>query len=162
MNVQIAAAVLTASDSRDVEDDVSGAALVALLLEIGARVEVHLVVPDDLAALRETMYGLAERDDINLLVTTGGTGLSPRDNTPEATLSVIEREVPGIAEAMRRQTAVNTPMAMLSRGVAGIRGSTLIVNFPGSPKAVRECFEVIRPILAHAIEQASGHTDHDA
>ena len=88
------------------------------------------------------------------------TGLAPRDNTPEATRNVIDREAPGIAEAMRRETAGNTPMAMLSRGIAGIRNGTLIINMPGSPKAVAQCFEVIRPVLVHAIAVISGPVEH--
>ncbi len=97
---------------------------------------------------------------MNLIVTTGGTGFSPRDNTPEATRSVIERAAPGLAEAMRRETAKNTPMAMLSRGICGIRDGTLIINLPGSPNGVLVCFEVIEPVLQHAINQISGETQH--
>ena len=111
--------------------------------------------------MRETLYNLTEREDVNLVVTTGGTGFGPRDNTPEATRAVIEREAPGLAEAMRRETAVKTPMAMLSRGICGIRGNTLIINLPGSPKGVEECFEVIRPVVRHAIDQISGNTKHE-
>ena len=96
-----------------------------------------------------------------MIVTTGGTGFGPRDNTPEATRAVIEREAPGLAEAMRRETSSKTPMAMLSRGVCGIRGTTLIINLPGSPKAVEECFEVIRPVLRHAVSLICGDTDHN-
>src|SRR5204863_5917978 len=103
---------------------------------------------------------LAERVDINLIFTTGGTGFGPRDNTPEATRGVIEREAPGMAEAMRRETAAKTPMAILSRGICGIRGNTLIVNLPGSPKAVEECFAIIRPVLGHAVELICGETGH--
>ena len=98
---------------------------------------------------------------MNLIVTTGGTGLAPRDNTPEATRSVIEREVPGLAEAMRAESLRQTPTAMLSRGVCGVSAGALVVNLPGSPKAVRECFAVIRPILAHAVAQLAGE-DHGA
>lgn len=121
---------------------------------------VRRTVTDDLMSISETLYSLAERDDINLIVTTGGTGFGPRDNTPEATRAVIEREAPGLAEAMRRETAVKTPMAMLSRGICGIRGRALIINFPGSPKAVEECFEVVRPVLRHAIDLITGQTGH--
>ena len=102
----------------------------------------------------------AEREDVNLIITTGGTGFAERDITPEATRAVIEKEAQGIAEAMRYQTMKNTPMAMLSRGVCGIRHHTLILNFPGSPKGVQECFEVVSPVLQHAINLLSGNTNH--
>jgi len=157
---QISAAIITVSDSRTVENDVSGDRLAELLLSIGADLVARMVVGDDLEHLRNTLHSLAEKEEINLIVTTGGTGFGPRDNTPEATRAVIEREAPGVAEAMRRETAAKSPMAMLSRGISGIRGSTLIVNLPGSPKGVEECFEVIRPVLLHAIDQISGNTKH--
>lgn len=156
----IKAAVITVSDSRTPDDDLSGNELVSLLTSLGAAIIVRRSVTDDLVHLRETIHSLTEREDINLIMTTGGTGLGPRDNTPEATRAVIEREVPGVSEAMRRETAAKTPMAMLSRGVCGIRGKTLIINLPGSPKAVRECFEVVRPVLRHAIDLVSGKTAH--
>jgi molybdenum cofactor synthesis domain-containing protein len=159
-SVKIKAAIITASDSRRPDNDVSGTTLVGLLIAMGAEVVTRRIVTDDLETIKETLLEMSVRDDINLVLTTGGTGFAPRDNTPEATLAVIEREAPGIAEAIRRETAKATPMAMLSRGVAGIRGNTLIINFPGSPKAVSECFEVIRPILAHAIDLVSGETKH--
>jgi molybdenum cofactor synthesis domain-containing protein len=95
-----------------------------------------------------------------LIVTTGGTGLGPRDNTPEATRRVIEREAPGIAEAIRAESLKVTPMAMISRGVAGVASGTLIINLPGSPKAVRESFAVIKPVLAHSVDLLAGHTRH--
>ena len=120
----------------------------------------HVVVSDDLESLRKQLESLAGRSDINLIITTGGTGLSPRDNTPEATRATIDREAPGIAEAMRRETAKKTPLAMLSRGIAGSRNGTLIINLPGSPKAVQECFEVIAPVLLHAVRLVSGDTRH--
>jgi len=94
-------------------------------------------------------------------ISTGGTGFGPRDNTPEATQAVIEREAPGLVEAMRRETYTKTPLAMLSRGICGIRGDTLIINLPGSPKGVEECFEVIRPVLQHAVQLLAGDTQHD-
>jgi len=160
MSVQIRAAILTASDSRTEGNDVSGDELARLLEEAGAEIVERGIVSDDLRILREALYTLTERPDINLILTTGGTGLARRDNTPEATRAVIDREAPGIAEAMRRETASKTPMAMLSRGIAGTRNGTLIVNFPGSPKAVAECFEVIRPVLQHAVDLISGDTAH--
>jgi molybdopterin adenylyltransferase len=157
----IKAAVVTVSDTRSKDDDLSGDRLVALLEAVGAEITERLIVTDDLSSLRETLYSLAEREDVDLILTTGGTGFGPRDTTPEATRAVIEREAPGLAEAMRRETASKTPMSMLSRAVCGIRGPTLILNFPGSPKAVEECFEVIRPVLSHALQLISGETRHD-
>jgi molybdenum cofactor synthesis domain-containing protein len=160
MSVQIRAAILTASDSRTESNDTSGDELERLLKETGAEIVERGIVSDDLRILREALYTLTERPDINLILTTGGTGFARRDNTPEATRAVIDREAPGIAEAMRRETASKTPMAMLSRGIAGIRNGTLIINFPGSPKGVVECFEVIRPVLQHAVDLISGDTAH--
>ena len=158
--IAIRAAVLTVSDSRTTGDDASGDALLQLLESVGAEIAERLMVTDDLQHIRDSIYTLCERENINLIVTTGGTGLGPRDNTPEATLAVIDREAPGIAEAMRRETYAKTPMAMLSRGICGIRGNTLIINLPGSPKAVKECFEVIRPVLQHAVNLINGKTAH--
>ncbi len=160
MNVKIRACILTVSDSRNEKDDSSGEALNELLNEIGAEIADRKIVTDDLENLRETLFDLTERDDINLIVTTGGTGFSGRDNTPEATRAVIEKEAQGIAEAMRFETSKKTPMAMLSRGVCGIRNKTLIINLPGSPKGVRECFEVIKPVLQHAVNLICGETKH--
>ena len=159
-NTPIKAAIVTVSDSRTIDNDLSGDKLAELLTSFGAEVVERMIVSDDLEHFRNTLYTLTEREDVNLIVTTGGTGFGPRDNTPEATLAVIEREAPGLAEAMRRETLLKTPMAILSRGVCGIRGTTLIINLPGSPKGVEECFEVIRPILQHAIDQVTGDTKH--
>lgn len=151
-------AVLTISDTRTAGDDVSGDRLAALSSEVGT-VVLRSVVRDDRSVIEQAIVAAAD-GGVDLILTTGGTGFGPRDNTPEATSAIIERETPGMAEAMRRETAVKTPMAMLSRGVCGIRGSTLIVNLPGSPKGVEECFEVIRPVLGHAVDQIQGRTRH--
>ena len=158
MSPQITAVAITVSDAcaRGEREDASGQALVELLQALPAQVVETKIVPDDLEPLSELLKHYAEREDVNFIVTTGGTGFSPRDNTPEATLAVIEREAPGLAEAMRNETLKQTPMAMISRGVCGIRSGTLIINLPGSPKAVRESFAVIAPVLAHAIALLAG------
>jgi molybdopterin adenylyltransferase len=158
--IRIRAAIVTASDSRTIEDDVSGSRVRILLESIGAEIVAHMVVSDDMNTLVTELTALSDRSTINLIITTGGTGLGPRDNTPEATLKVIEREVPGIAEAMRRETTSQTPTAILSRSVAGTRNGALIINLPGSPKGVAECFQVIAPILPHAIRMVTGDTKH--
>ena len=160
MSSKIKAIVVTVSDSRGEADDASGAALLEALREIGAEIGEKIIVSDDFDNLRQTLYTLTEREEVNLIVTTGGTGFAARDNTPEATRAVIDREAPGLAEAMRAQTLQNTPLAMLSRGICGIRNQTLIINLPGSPKGVRECFDVIKPVLPHAIDLLAGNTKH--
>src|SRR5437870_13163923 len=159
---QIRAVVITVSDACAAGErkDESGEALVELLTELGAEIVAKVIVNDDLEPLAHKLRAYADLKHVNLIVTTGGTGFGPRDNTPEATWMVIEREAPGLAEAMRIGTLKNTPMAMISRGVCGIRSGTLIINLPGSPKAVRESFDVIRPVLSHAVALLEGKTSH--
>ena len=161
MRTEIHAVVITASDacSRGEREDKSGELLVELLTAIGARIVAKEILSDDLEPLADKLREWVERPDVNLVVTTGGTGFGPRDNTPEATLRVLEREAPGLSEAMRIQTLKNTPMAMISRGVTGIRSGALIINLPGSPKAVLESFEIIRPVLSHAVALLAGERD---
>jgi molybdopterin adenylyltransferase len=158
----ILAVVITVSDacSRGAREDASGAALKQLLTELGAEIVESRVLSDDLDPLAQALREFAERSDVNLIITTGGTGLGPRDNTPEATARVIEREAPGIAEAVRAESLKVTPMAMLSRGLCGVCSGTLIVNLPGSPKAVKESFAVIAPVLSHALDLLAGKTAH--
>jgi molybdopterin adenylyltransferase len=160
---QIRAVVITVSDacSAGEREDKSGETLVELLTELGAEIVAKEIVNDDLDPLAHKLRAYADLKHVNLIVTTGGTGLGPRDNTPEATLQAIEREAPGLAEAMRIETLKNTPMSMISRGIAGTRSDALIINLPGSPKAVRESFAVIKPVLNHAVSILAGRP-HDA
>jgi molybdenum cofactor synthesis domain-containing protein len=148
------AAVVTVSDRsfRGERPDVSGPVLAALLERAGAEVCEAIVVPDDPAMIAQALIRLADEVGCELIVTTGGTGLSPRDTTPEATKHVIDKTVPGMEEAIRQESLKRTPLAMLSRGIVGVRGQTLILNFPGSPKAVKECFAVVEPVLPHAVK----------
>jgi molybdenum cofactor synthesis domain-containing protein len=144
--------VLTVSTSvsRRTSEDESGPLLAELAEAAGADVAAMEVVPDDFSLIEDRLHHFVE-DDFALIFTTGGTGFTPDDVTPEATRAVIEREAPGIAEAMRAESARHTPMGILSRGVAGIAHRTLIVNFPGNPRAVRELFPVVAPVLQHAV-----------
>ena len=164
MAVEINAVVITVSDrsARGEREDVSGAVLVELLTEMGARIVAREVVVDDLEPLSGKLRAHAERAGVNLIITTGGTGFAPRDNTPEATRAVIEKEAPGLAEAMRYGTLQQTPTAMISRGVCGIRSGTLIINLPGSPAGVRESFAIIKPVLGHALALLAGEPHSDA
>jgi len=149
--------IITVSDkgARGERVDESGPAIREMVKNLGEIVKYE-VLPDDLDRLIEAFIDLSDRDSVDLILTTGGTGLSPRDNTPEATLAVINRHVPGLAEAMRAESLKKTGRAMLSRAVAGIRNRTLIINLPGSVKAVRECLEVILPELPHGLEIMTG------
>jgi len=156
----VKAFIITVSDTRALDNDMSGDKLAELLIGAGAEVTGRLIVSDDLDGLQSTLRSVADREDVNLVVTTGGTGLAPRDNTPEATKAVIDKEAPGLAESMRRETYGKTPLSMLSRGICGVRGETLIINLPGSPNAVQECFEILRPVIGHAVKLISGDTEH--
>jgi molybdenum cofactor synthesis domain-containing protein len=145
--------ILTVSDrsSRGERPDASGPALQQAVIAHGWRVTRMQIVPDDFLAIRQALLDWSESGDLDVILTTGGTGFSPRDITPEATQAVLERPTPGIAEAMRAASLQVTPHAMLSRATAGIRRGTLIVNLPGSPKGALENLQVILPVLPHAV-----------
>jgi molybdopterin adenylyltransferase len=149
--------LLTCSDkgARGERQDTS-AEEIKKLLSGEFQVEHYAVVPDEQAAITARLVDWCDRERLDLIITTGGTGLTPRDVAPEATLAVLEREIPGLAEAMRAASLAKTPHAMLSRGVGGIRGQTLIINLPGSPRAVRENLAVVLPALPHALEKIKG------
>lgn len=159
MRGRYSAMVLVASDkgSRGEREDATGPALKALLEEYGYVVTKTVIVPDERQELARHMKDMCDGTETALLVTAGGTGFSPRDHTPEATLDVAERMVPGLAEAMRAANVAVTPRAMLSRGVAAIRGKTLIVNLPGSPKGACENLSVILPVLGHGLDILRGN-----
>jgi molybdopterin adenylyltransferase len=155
--------ILTISDkgSKGQREDKSGEALREGVSQIAGKVVRYEIVPDEKDIIAERLAEWSDGGEVDVLLTTGGTGLSKRDVTPEATLSVLDREVPGIAEAMRAVSLAKTPMAMLSRAVAGQRASCLIVNMPGSVKAVKECLEAILPAIPHAVEIIKGEvTEH--
>ncbi|MDR1204731.1 MAG: MogA/MoaB family molybdenum cofactor biosynthesis protein [Peptococcaceae bacterium] len=150
--------ILTASDkgAAGQREDESGQVIRRMMEPLGAEVAEYAVLPDDRDRLSAAMRHMADDLKCDLILTTGGTGFSPRDVTPEATLDVVERLTPGLTEAMRVKGMEATPRAMLSRAAAGIRGQTLIVNLPGSPKAVRENLSVILPVLSHGMEMLTG------
>ncbi len=155
-------AVLTVSDgvTAGTRQDLSGELAVQMLSERLQPSSIESkVVPDDRTKIEQTLMGWAG-EHYTLIVTSGGTGISPRDNTPQATLAVVDYQVPGMAELMRSESLKKTPMAALSRAIVGVRGRTLIVNLPGSPKGVRECLEAILPILPHAFEQLASGAGH--
>jgi len=152
------AAIITLSDrgAAGMREDESGKVIREMITGIGASVVHYEILPDEKPLIVGSLTKLAASGNIDIIFTTGGTGVTPRDVTPEATLAVIDRELPGMAEAMRAESLKKTPHAMISRAVAGIRNQTLIVNLPGSPKAVRENLAVILPALTHTIEKIKG------
>jgi molybdenum cofactor synthesis domain-containing protein len=154
-------AILTVSTSvaNRTAEDRSGPVLAALAEEAGCEIVGMEVVPDDFALIEDRLHHFVDRD-CDLIFTTGGTGMTPDDITPEATRVVIHREAPGLAEAMRAEGAKHTPLGILTRGIAGISESTLIVNFPGSPKAIEQLFPVIAPVLQHAVQTLRGDSSH--
>lgn len=158
MTILLKIGILTASDRsfHGEREDRSGLLLKGLAEEISGEVAAYRLVPDEKKEIREALVDMVESLQCDLILTTGGTGLAPRDVTPEATREIIEREVPGIAEAVRAAGMRAKPAAMLSRGIAGVKGKCLIINLPGNPKAVEESFQVLRPVLKHAVELIRG------
>jgi molybdenum cofactor synthesis domain-containing protein len=154
----IRTAIITLSDkgSRGEREDESGRVIGEMIAGIGASAVHYEILPDEKSLIADALTRLSDSCTIDLILTTGGTGVAPRDVTPEATRAVLDRELPGMAEAMRAESLKKTPHAMISRAVAGIRKQTLIVNLPGSPRAVRENLSVILPALPHAIEKIKG------
>lgn len=155
--------ILTVSDKgwRGERDDRSGPAIRDCLSSLDSRVVKYQVIPDEVDIIAARLKEWADEGNVDLVLTTGGTGLTRRDVTPEATLAVVDKVAPGFAEAMRAKSCQITPAAMLSRAVAGVRGECLIINLPGSPKAVRECLEVLLPAIPHAMEMLKGEvTEH--
>lgn len=150
--------ILTISDkgSRGEREDLSGPEIGDIISELPAKVEAYDIIPDEEERITQKLIDYVDQKNLDLILTTGGTGLSPRDVTPEATRKVLDKEIPGIAEAMRAEGMKLTPMAMLSRATSGIRCRSLIVNLPGSPRAVRENLIVILPVLKHALEKIQG------
>lgn len=155
----ITVAILTLSDkgSKGEREDLGGPTIREMIQAIGAEVSIYEIIPDEKGLIKEKLIDYSKH--VDLVITTGGTGLSSRDVTPEATREVIDKEIPGIAEAMRSAGLEKTKRAMLSRAVAGVRGNTLIINLPGSPKAVKEGLEAIMDVIPHAIEKIKGSTE---
>jgi len=151
-------AIITISDkgSRGEREDLSGPAIKELIIPLPAQVQFYEVIPDEAESISATLKDCSDKLNCDLIITTGGTGVGPRDVTPEATRAVIDREIPGMAEVMRMESLKKTPHAMISRAVVGTRGQSLIVNLPGSPKAVKENLSALLPALSHAIDKIKG------
>lgn len=152
------AGIITVSDkgSQGKRQDLSGPAIAEILAGAGIEIKQILIIPDEVEQIQKTIIQFADVEKLDVILTTGGTGVSPRDLTPDATLKVIDKEVPGMAEAMRLASMKITPHAMISRAVAGIRGRCLIINLPGSPKGAKENLTAVLPALQHAIEKIKG------
>jgi molybdopterin adenylyltransferase len=152
------ACIITVSDkgSQGKREDLSGPAIAEMLAGAAIVIKHTLIIPDEKDQIQKAIINFADVEKVDLILTTGGTGVSPRDLTPDATLEVIDKQVPGMAEAMRHQSMIVTPHAMISRAVAGIRGKSLIINLPGSPKGAKENLAVVLPALKHAIEKIKG------
>lgn len=154
--VTVGIIVMSDKGSKGEREDLSGKEIERMIIGLPATVEAYEIIPDETDIIVKKLVEYADVKRLDLIVTTGGTGVTPRDVTPEATKSVIERELPGMSEAMRAESLKKTPNAMISRAVCGIRGQSLIVNLPGSPKAVRENLAVVMPALNHTIEKIKG------
>lgn len=160
----IKTAVLTISDKGSIgkREDKSGPVIIEMLPELRAEKEYYNIIPDEIVEIKNELIKLSDREDIDLILTTGGTGFAPRDVTPEATSAVMEKDAPGIAELMRLETIKITEKAALSRAKSVIRNDTLIINLPGSPKAVKECLEAIANVIPHGIDILKGNvTEHN-
>ena len=154
----ITVGILTLSDkgARGEREDLSGVEIKRLVADIPAEVKVYEGIPDEKFLIKDKLIEYADDLGLDVIITTGGTGVSPRDVTPDATLEVIDKEIPGMAEVMRFESLKKTPRAMISRAVVGLRGRTLIINLPGSPKGVRENLSAILPAISHAVEKIKG------
>ena len=157
----ITVGILTMSDkgSRGEREDLSGKEIERMIKDLPAEVKAYEIIPDENNIIKAKLVEFADKKKLDLILTTGGTGVSPRDVTPEATREIIEKELPGMSEAMRAESFKKTPNAMISRAVCGIRKQTLIINLPGSPKAVRENLAVVLPAISHTIEKIKGGTE---
>lgn len=154
----ITVGILTLSDkgARGEREDLSGVEIKRLVADIPAEVKAYEVIPDEKFLIKDKLIEYADELGLDVIITTGGTGVSPRDVTPDATLEVIDKEIPGMAEVMRSESLKKTPRAMISRAVVGLRGRTLIINLPGSPKGVKENLSAILPAISHAVEKIKG------
>jgi molybdenum cofactor synthesis domain-containing protein len=152
--------ILTISDkgSQGKREDSSGKEIQRMIESLPGKVSAYEIIPDEKVLIKKKLIEFVEEKRLDLIITSGGTGVSPRDVTPDATLEVIEKEIPGMAEAMRQESLKKTPHAMISRAVVGIRGSSLIINLPGSPRGVKENLSVILPALPHALSKIKGDT----